>query len=175
MGIYVAALTGLGLLLMVIGFIDMAFKSGSYFVSPDGYAISYILIYLGTGMLGVAVLGNLLLMTASSIIDGLALALRRNASDGIEPRESKPYLSPVAGRGSRDSATQGAPNSSHKAQAVVEQSDEAQYSRDAVGWARRQLSASNFEWWEEFGKPNLIPWIREGKPEFKEWVKANKR
>ncbi|MFM1955142.1 MAG: hypothetical protein RL118_1333 [Actinomycetota bacterium] len=164
---------GGGFLLFVIGIITLAMQSG-YSGSTGGMAFGGILMYLGGSLVGIGLFASLLQMTAGAVIEGLSATLRQllggaDTAPGTRPLMSEPraFDSRPLRNAPQASAQQAAPK-------FTDQSDEAQYRRNAEAWAQRNLSSSNYEWWTEMGKPNLMRWVQEGRPDFKDWIKANK-
>ncbi len=161
-----------GLLFFVVGLIVLSINANPYDFDLQGTMNGVGLIYIGIGFLGLAIFGSFLRITAESIIEGVAISLRQTL--GQDSKQGA-YLTSTAAGPTRERSYKPSANSPVEAPAYADQSDEAQYSRDSNAWAQRNLSSSNYEWWTELGKPNLMLWVREGRPDFKEWIKANKR
>ncbi len=163
----------LGLVVFVIGAIKLGSNLTSLFPDLQEIGFGVLLVYIGGGLFSIGFFASLLLLTAQTVVEGVAKALRSSLGSGLQSagvdrplmRESA-ASSPVARR------TSSTPR--QEAPAFKDQSDEAQYLRSPEAWAQRNLSSSNYEWWTEMGKPNLMRWVQEGRPDFKEWIKANK-
>ena len=155
----------------VIGLIVILLNSG-YNLNLQAIGNGIILVYLGSGLLALGVFASLLRLTAASIIEGVAISLREAQGQAVQQGS---YLSAPAASTTRERVYKPSANSPVEAPAYVDQSAEAQYSRDSNAWAQRNLSNIQYEWWVELGKPNLMLWVRQGKPDFKEWIQANKR
>ena len=162
-----------GILFFLIGLIVIGINSNRW--DPDWSAVGtgVLLAYVGGGFFSIGFFASLLLLTAQSVVEGVTRALRSslggaNSTSGSdrplmrEPATGKTYARPAA-----TTVRQSEP-------AFKDQSDEAQYIRNPDAWAQRNLSSSNYEWWTEMGRPNLMRWVNEGRPDFKEWIKGNK-
>ncbi len=116
------------------------------------------LFNLGVVLISLSIFSAFLRITAKAIIEGLGGNI--NASDD-RLLEDGPLISPTA-------PPVGASNplTSKDAQKEIRECQKNPYQ-----WARKNLTPSQFEEWDDFGNPPLSKWISEGKPELRRWLR----
>jgi|GEM_PF-2711967 len=163
-------ISGLCIWLIAI-LINIAIGRGLAESNQGAFAFGYFsgpllnwLFSLGAALFGLSIFGAFLRITAKSIVEGLGGNVNAIPS-------TKQTQGPLVGW-ERAQPTGSVANSGGSSPSVVEEISE--YAKEPLDWARRNLSSSNFEWWDEYGNPDLTKWISAGKPDFKAWMKISK-
>ncbi len=139
-------ITGLavsGTLLALIGFIVIATHQGYDFditAVVNGVSLSY----LGSGLVGLAIFGSFLRITATSIIEGMG----GNVATATMTVVAQPPIS-----------------------AGLNNPQAAQVDKGPESKLWQQLSARQYNAWIDADQPNLIPWDEAGRPDFLTWLK----
>ncbi len=172
-GAIVAALTIVGVLLFVIGLVVIAINVSGYYPDYQAVGNGVLMVYVGGGLLGIAIFASLLQITASSIVEGVVIALRNQFG---QPEVQDGTIGAVLKNRAANKRAASTSSTVVKAPpAASGESDETQYVKDPDAWAQYNLSWNNYESWVEMGKPNLMSWVAAGRPDFKEWIKANQQ
>ena len=164
-------ISGLGLWVVVI-LIQLAVGRGIQGGNGDAFVFGLFsgpllnfLISVGAILLGLSIFSAFLRIAAKAIIEGLGGNINRIES-------ATPMPGPLAGwSAAGEESVTSKPVANSETKRLEEVSD---YVKNPMEWAQRNLSNSNFEWWEEYGNPDLTSWISSGKPDLKIWLKNSK-
>lgn len=148
----IGALAGLGLLLTFVGILMVAMNSG-YSMNMTAIINGVVFLYIGGGLIGLAIFGAFLRITATSIIEGLGGNVNIFASRQPQQMQRGPVLTgPLSTPETKTSTRSGAYNE-----------DEEFLS----------LSFEERHAWVTSGGPDLEVLVAEGRPDFLTWVKNN--
>lgn len=140
-GSLIKGLTIWGIIAILVGLLSVASSRSSEASAALGMLIGVLLIYVGSGLLGLAIFGAFLRITAKSIIEGLGGNVE---TGGLDPKSTESW-------GQRNLP--------------------AREMRDSAGvrlW--KHLSEAEQAEWREAGEPDLRPWNEAGRPDFSSWL-----
>jgi hypothetical protein len=129
-----------GVIAILVGLLSVASSRSSEASAAPGMLIGALLIYVGSGLLGLAIFGAFLRITAKSIIEGLGGNL---SVTGLQNQPSAAVDS----------------NSAVEARINAGPSD-----------AWQSLSGKEYKAWQAAGQPDLRAWDQAGRPEFSSWL-----
>ncbi len=144
------AITGLvvtGLSLLFIGFFIVLINVAGYEPNVGWVAFGAIMLYAGSGLVGLGIFGAFLKITAKAIVEGLGGSIYEYADEDIASPNFEPQVS----------GEQILPSD-------VELPDES------LG---EQLTPSQKEQWIAAGKPDLRTWFDSPSSNFRRWLNDN--
>lgn len=141
-GSLIKGLTIWGIIAIVVGILSFSGSRSSDASAALGLILGTLLMYVGFGLIGLAIFGAFLRVTAKSIIEGL-------------------------GGNLTVSGTQNQPSAAADANPAVEDRINAGPS-DA--W--QSLSGKEYKAWQAAGQPDLRAWDAAGRPDFLTWLNS---
>ncbi|MDE2386677.1 MAG: hypothetical protein KGL77_03170 [Actinomycetales bacterium] len=111
-----------------------------------------VLIYISSGLIGLAIFGAFLRITAKAIIEGLG--------GNLAVSDLQAYVAPAP-----------APQAAASNEQHVHAPKRAVNTGPSDGW--QQLTGKEYKAWQAAGEPNLRPWDEAGRPDFMTWLSQN--